>query len=37
MLGEFLSWYEIDALLARRDAIVALLDAAGPSALIERR
>jgi hypothetical protein len=37
MLGEFLSWYEIDALLARRDAIVALLDAAGPSALIDRR
>ena len=37
MLGEFLTWYEIDALLARRDAIVAKLEGLGPSALFDRR
>jgi hypothetical protein len=36
MLGEFLTWYEIDALLTRRDAIVAKLDGLGPSAIFDR-
>lgn len=35
-LGRWLNGYEIDALLARRDAIVTLIDRAGPSALFDR-
>lgn len=36
-LGDFLTPFEIEALLARRDAIVALLDKAGPATLFDRR
>jgi hypothetical protein len=35
-LGRYLTGYEIDALLARRDAIVALLESLGPAALFDR-
>jgi hypothetical protein len=35
-LGKYLTSFEIDALLARRDAIVALFDKAGPAALFDR-
>ena len=36
-LGRYLTGYEIDALLARRDAIVALVGSLGPVALFDRR
>jgi hypothetical protein len=36
-LGSFLTQFEIEGLLGRRDAIVALLDKAGPSALFDRQ
>lgn len=35
-LGRYLSSYQIKAILARRDAIVALLDQKGPTALFDR-
>jgi hypothetical protein len=35
-LGRYLTNFEIDALLARRDAIVALVDKMGPGALFDR-
>ena len=35
-LGRYLNGFEIDALLARRDAIVALLESLGPAALFDR-
>ena len=36
-IGEFVSDYQISGLLARRDAIVSLLEKAGPSALFDRQ
>jgi hypothetical protein len=35
-LGDYLSDFEIDSMLARRDAIVAMIDKGGPGAVFER-
>jgi hypothetical protein len=36
-MGEFLTWYQIEALFARRDAIVTLLEKRGVDAVFDRR